>query len=135
MVMKKGIARATAAAIEAMKVNSPRSKAPLAMPAWASVSSATRTRLAGSPRPWKVGHDGVITIEESKTAETYSEVVEGMQFDRGYVTPYMVTDTEKMEANLDDALILITDKKISISRSCCPFWAGGPVRQEAADHR
>ena len=52
----------------------------------------------------KVGHDGVITIEESKTAETYSEVVEGMQFDRGYITPYMVTDTEKMEADLDDAL-------------------------------
>ena len=68
----------------------------------------------------KVGHDGVITIEESKTAETYSEVVEGMQFDRGYVTPYMVTDTEKMEANLDDALILITDKKISNIQELLP---------------
>jgi chaperonin GroEL len=62
----------------------------------------------------KVSADGVITIEESKTAETYSDVVEGMQFDRGYITPYMVTDTEKMEADLDDAYILITDKKISV---------------------
>ena len=62
----------------------------------------------------KVSADGVITIEESKTAETYSEVVEGMQFDRGYITPYMVTDTEKMEADLDDPYILITDKKISV---------------------
>ena len=61
----------------------------------------------------KVSADGVITVEESKTAETYSEVVEGMQFDRGYITPYMVTDTEKMEAVMDDAYILITDKKIS----------------------
>ena len=69
----------------------------------------------------KVGHDGVITIEESKTAETYSEVVEGMQFDRGYITPYMVTDTEKMEANLDDALILITDKKISNIQELLPL--------------
>ena len=68
-----------------------------------------------------VGKDGVITVEESKTAETYSEVVEGMQFDRGYVTPYMVTDTEKMEANLDDALILITDKKISNIQEILPL--------------
>ena len=62
----------------------------------------------------KVTADGVITIEESKTAETYSDVVEGMQFDRGYITPYMVTDTDKMEAVMDDAYILITDKKISV---------------------
>src|SRR5699024_8029663 len=66
-------------------------------------------------------HDGLITVEESKTAETYSEVVEGMQFDRGYITPYMVTDTEKMEANLDDALILITDKKISNIQELLPL--------------
>src|SRR5699024_2864240 len=65
-------------------------------------------------------HDGLITVEESKTAETYSEVVEGMQFDRGYITPYMVTDTEKMEAVLDDALILITDKKISNIQELLP---------------
>ena len=69
----------------------------------------------------KVSHDGVITVEESKTAETYSEVVEGMQFDRGYITPYMVTDTEKMEAVLDDALILITDKKISNIQELLPI--------------
>ena len=68
----------------------------------------------------KVSHDGVITVEESKTAETYSEVVEGMQFDRGYITPYMVTDTEKMEAVLDDALILITDKKVSNIQELLP---------------
>ncbi len=69
----------------------------------------------------KVSKDGVITIEESKTAETYSEVVEGMQFDRGYITPYMVTDTEKMEAVMDDAYILITDKKISSIQELLPL--------------
>ena len=69
----------------------------------------------------KVTADGVITIEESKTAETYSEVVEGMQFDRGYITPYMVTDTEKMEAVIDDAYILITDKKISVIQDLLPL--------------
>ena len=69
----------------------------------------------------KVSADGVITIEESKTAETYSEVVEGMQFDRGYITPYMVTDTEKMEAVIDDAYILITDKKISVISDILPI--------------
>jgi len=69
----------------------------------------------------KVSADGVITIEESKTAETYSEVVEGMQFDRGYITPYMVTDTEKMEAVIDDAYILITDKKISVISDILPL--------------
>ena len=69
----------------------------------------------------KVSSDGVITIEESKTAETYSEVVEGMMFDRGYITPYMVTDTEKMEAVIDDAYILITDKKISVISDILPL--------------
>ena len=69
----------------------------------------------------KVSADGVITVEESKTAETYSEVVEGMQFDRGYITPYMVTDTEKMEAVLDDPAILITDKKISSIQELLPL--------------
>ena len=69
----------------------------------------------------KVTSDGVITIEESKTAETYSEVVEGMQFDRGYITPYMVTDTDKMEAVIDDAYILITDKKISNIQEILPL--------------
>ena len=69
----------------------------------------------------KVTADGVITVEESKTAETYSEIVEGMQFDRGYITPYMVTDTDKMEAVLDDAYILITDKKISNIQEILPL--------------
>ena len=69
----------------------------------------------------KVGKDGVITIEESKTAETYSEVVEGMQFERGYITPYMATDSEKMEAVIDDALLLITDKKISNIQEILPL--------------
>ena len=69
----------------------------------------------------KVTSDGVITVEESKTAETYSEVVEGMQFDRGYISPYMVTDTEKMEAVIDDAYILITDKKISNIQDVLPL--------------
>ena len=69
----------------------------------------------------KVTSDGVITVEESKTAETYSEVVEGMQFDRGYITPYMVTDTEKMEAVIDDAYILITDKKITTIQDILPL--------------
>jgi chaperonin GroEL len=69
----------------------------------------------------KVGRDGVITVEESRTAETYSEVVEGMQFDRGYIAPYMVTDTDKMEAVLDDAAILITDKKISNIQEILPL--------------
>ena len=69
----------------------------------------------------KVTNDGVITVEESKTAETYSEVVEGMQFDRGYISPYMATDTDKMEAVLDDAYILITDKKISNIQDILPL--------------
>ena len=69
----------------------------------------------------KVGADGVITVEESKTAETYSEVVEGMQIDRGFLSPYMVTDTEKMEAVLDDPLILLTDKKISNIQEIIPL--------------
>ncbi len=70
---------------------------------------------------WKRYNNGVITVEESKTAETYSEVVEGMQFDRGYITPYMVTDTDKMEAVFDDAYLLITDKKISNIQEILPL--------------
>ena len=121
MVMKKGIAKATAAAIEAMKVNSQKVNGSADIARVGAVSSGDEAigQLIAEATE-KVGHDGVITIEESKTAETYSEVVEGMQFDRGYVTPYMVTDTEKMEANLDDALILITDKKISNIQELLP---------------
>ena len=83
----------------------------------------------------KVTSDGVITIEENKTtAETYNEIVEGMQFDRGYLTPYMVTDTDKMEAVLDNAAVLITDKKISVIQDLVPpAGAGHAERHEAAD--
>ena len=122
MVMKKGISKATTAAIEAMKANSQKVNGSDDIARVGAVSSgdeAIGTLIAEAME--KVGHDGVITIEESKTAETYSEVVEGMQFDRGYITPYMVTDTEKMEANLDDALILITDKKISNIQEMLPL--------------
>ena len=122
MVMKKGIAKATSAAIEAIKANSQKVNGSDDIARVGAVSSGDETigKLIAEAME-KVGHDGVITIEESKTAETYSEVVEGMQFDRGYITPYMVTDTEKMEANLDDALILITDKKISNIQEMLPL--------------
>ena len=122
MVMKKGISKATTAAIEAMKANSQKVNGSADIARVGAVSSGDENigKLIAEAME-KVGHDGVITIEESKTAETYSEVVEGMQFDRGYITPYMVTDTEKMEANLDDALILITDKKISAFQDMVPL--------------
>ena len=122
MVMKKGIAKATATAIEAIKGNSQKVNGTADIARVGTVSSGDENigKLIAEAME-KVGHDGVITIEESKTAETYSEVVEGMQFDRGYITPYMVTDTEKMEANLDDALILITDKKISNIQELLPL--------------
>ena len=121
MIMKKGIAKATTTAIEAIKANSQKVNGSADIARVGAVSSGDEAigKLIAEAME-KVGHDGVITIEESKTAETYSEVVEGMQFDRGYITPYMVTDTEKMEANLDDALILITDKKISNIQELLP---------------
>ena len=122
MVMKKGIAKATAAAIEAIKANSQKVNGSDDIARVGAVSSGDETigKLIAEAME-KVSHDGVITVEESKTAETYSEVVEGMQFDRGYITPYMVTDTEKMEAVLDDALILITDKKVSNIQELLPI--------------
>ncbi len=122
MVMKKGIAKATAAAIEEIKKNSKpvNGTADIARVGAISSSDEVIGKLIAEAME-KVSHDGVITVEESKTAETYSEVVEGMQFDRGYITPYMVTDTEKMEAVLDDALILITDKKISNIQEILPI--------------
>ena len=121
MVMKKGIAKATAAAIEAIKANSQPVSGTADIARVGAVSSGDEQigKLIAEAME-KVSNDGVITVEESKTAETYSEVVEGMQFDRGYITPYMVTDTEKMEAVLDDALILITDKKISNIQELLP---------------
>ena len=122
MVMKKGIAKAAAAAIEAMKANSQKVNGSDDIARVGTVSSGDETigKLIAEAME-KVGHDGVITIEESKTAETSSEVVEGMEFDRGYITPYMVTDTEKMVAELEDALILITDKKISNIQELLPI--------------
>ena len=122
IVMKKGIAKAVDAAVDAIHANSQKVNGSDDIARVGAVSSGDETigKLIAEAME-KVGHDGVITIEESKTAETYSEVVEGMQFDRGYITPYMVTDTEKMEANLDDALILITDKKISNIQELLPL--------------
>ncbi|MGM9607362.1 MAG: chaperonin GroEL [Oscillospiraceae bacterium] len=122
MVMKKGIAKATAAAIEAIKANSKKVNGTADIARVGAVSSGDEEigKLIAEAME-KVTADGVITVEESKTAETYSEVVEGMQFDRGYITPYMVTDTEKMEAVLDDAYILLTDKKISSIQDLLPL--------------
>ena len=108
--------------MEAIKANSKKVNGSADIARVGAVSSSDETvgKLIAEAME-KVSHDGVITVEESKTAETYSEVVEGMQFDRGYITPYMVTDTEKMEAVLDDALILITDKKISNIQELLPI--------------
>ncbi len=122
MVMKKGISKATAAAVESIKANSQPVSGSDDIARVGTISSGDESvgaLIADAME--KVSHDGVITVEESKTAETYSEVVEGMQFDRGYVTPYMVTDTEKMEAVLDDPAILITDKKISSIQELLPL--------------
>jgi len=122
MVMRKGIDKAVAAAVEAIKANSVPVSDSAAIARVGAVSSgdeAIGALIAEAME--KVGTEGVITIEESKTAETGLEVVEGMQFDRGYISPYMVTDTDKMEAVLDDALILITDKKISSIQEILPI--------------
>ena len=122
MIIKKGIAKAVDSAVEAIKANSKEVEGSADIQRVATVSSADEEvgKLIAEAMD-KVTADGVITIEESKTAETYSEVVEGMQFDRGYITPYMVTDTDKMEAVIDDALILITDKKISSIQEILPL--------------
>ncbi|HIX65137.1 MAG TPA: chaperonin GroEL, partial [Candidatus Anaerotruncus excrementipullorum] len=122
MAVKKGIAKAVDTAVAALEENSKKIKGSDDIARVGSVSSGDETigKLIAEAME-KVSADGVITIEESKTAETYSEVVEGMQFYRGYITPYMVTDTEKMEAVLDDAYILITDKKISGIQELLPL--------------
>ena len=122
MVMKKGIAKATKTAIEAIKANSKPVSGTEDIARVGAISSGDETigKLIAEAME-KVSHDGVITVEESKTAETYSEVVEGMQFDRGYITPYMVTDTEKMEAVLNEPLVLIHDKKISVIQDLLPI--------------
>ncbi|MBQ6756823.1 MAG: chaperonin GroEL [Oscillospiraceae bacterium] len=121
MVMRRGIQKAVAAAVEALKNNSQSVKGTEDIARVGAVSSGDEHigQLIAEAME-KVGQNGVITVEESKTAETYSEVVEGMQFDRGYITPYMVTDTDKMEAVYDDPYILITDKKISNIQEVLP---------------
>ena len=122
MILKKGLDKAVAAAVETVKSNSKAVDGSADIARVATISSADETigKLIAEAME-KVSKDGVITIEESKTAETYSEVVEGMQFDRGYVSPYMVTDTDKMEAVYDDAFLLITDKKISSIQEILPL--------------
>ena len=122
MVVKKGIEKAVATAVESIRADSKKvsGSADIERVATISAGDAAIGKLIAEAME-KVTNDGVITIEESKTAETYSEVVEGMQFDRGYITPYMVTDTEKMEAVIDDAYILITDKKISSIQEILPL--------------
>lgn len=122
MAIRNGIQDAVNVAVEALKKNSKKVSGPddIARVAAISASSEFIGKLISEAMA-KVTSDGVITVEESKTAETYSEVVEGMMFDRGYVTPYMVTDTEKMEAVIDDAYILITDKKVSNVQEILPL--------------
>ena len=122
MVVRKGIAKAVDAAVAEIKKNSQKVNGTDDIARVATISSGDEFigKLIAEAME-KVTADGVITVEESKTAETYSEVVEGMQFDRGYITPYMITDTEKMEAVIDDAYILITDKKISNIQEILPL--------------
>ncbi len=122
MVMRKGISAAVAAAVENIKQNAVRVSGSSDIAKVAAISSGNEDigKLIADAMD-KVSNDGVITVEESKTAETYSEIVEGMQFDRGYITPYMVTDSDKMEAVIDDAYILITDKKISNIQEILPL--------------
>ena len=122
MVMRKGISKATAAAVECVRKNSQPVSGSEDIARVGTVSSGDEGigQLIADAME-KVGRNGVITIEESRTAETYSEVVEGMQFDRGYLSPYMVTDTEKMEAVMDDALLLITDHTINNIQEILPI--------------
>ena len=122
MIVRKGIQKAVDAAVEKLLSTAKKVHGKEDIARVASVSAANEEigQLIAEAME-KVTADGVITVEESKTAETYSEIVEGMQFDRGYITPYMVTDTEKMEAVLDDPYILITDKKISNIQEILPL--------------
>ncbi len=122
MVIRKGMSKATEKAVECLKANSKKVNGTSDIARVGTVSAGDEvigTLIADAME--KVTSDGVITVEESKSAETYSEVVEGMQFDRGYISPYMVTDTDKMEAVIDDAFLLITDKKISNVQEILPL--------------
>ena len=122
MVIRKGLKKAVDAAVEALNANAKKvnGKEDIARVGTISAGDEVIGELIADAME-KVTADGVITIDESKSAETYSEVVEGMQFDRGYLSPYMVTDTDKMEAVIDDALILITDKKIATINDILPL--------------
>ena len=122
MVLKKGIALAVEEAVKSLTANAKAISGTEDIARVATISSGDEYigKLIAEAME-KVSTDGVITVEESKTAETYSEVVEGMMFDRGYIAPYMVTDTDKMVAEIDDALILITDKKISNTQEILPL--------------
>ena len=122
MVLKKGIGMAVEEAVKALTANAKAISGTEDIARVATISSGDEYigKLIAEAME-KVSTDGVITVEESKTAETYSEVVEGMMFDRGYIAPYMVTDTDKMVAEIDDALILITDKKISNTQEILPL--------------
>ena len=122
MIIKKGITKAVDEAVKSLVASSKKVNGSADIARVGTVSSGDEVigKLIADAME-KVTSDGVITVEESKTAETYCEVVEGMQFDRGYITPYMVTDTEKMEAVIDDAYILITDKKISNIQELLPL--------------
>lgn len=122
MILKKGIQGAVDAAVETIVANSKKVSGSEDIGRVAAISAADdKIGNLIAEAMEKVTADGVITVEESKTAETYSEVVEGMMFDRGYITPYMVTDTDKMTAVLDDCLILVTDKKISNIQEILPL--------------
>ena len=122
MVLRKGISKAVDTAVATLLANSKKvnGSADIARVGTISAGDEVIGKLIADAME-KVSSDGVITVEESKSAETYCEVVEGMQFDRGYLSPYMVTDTDKMEAVLDDALLLITDKKISNIQDILPL--------------
>ena len=122
VILKSGMKKATEAAVKEIEKNSKKINGSTDVERVATISAgdATIGRLISDAME-KVSADGVITVEESKTAETYSEVVEGMMFDRGYVSPYMVTNNDKMEAIADDAYILITDKKVSSIQELLPL--------------
>ncbi|PWM68301.1 MAG: molecular chaperone GroEL, partial [Clostridiales bacterium] len=122
MIVRKGIQKAVNKAVESLAGISKKVNGSSDIARVGAVSSADEVigKLIADAME-KVTSDGVITVEESKSADTYCEVVEGMQFDRGYISPYMVTDTDKMEAVIDDALLLITDKKISNIQDILPL--------------
>lgn len=136
MDLKRGMQKAVKAATDSFAANSKKMSGAddIARVATVSAGDAEVGQLIAEAMD-KVTSDGVITIEESKTADTYSEVVKGMQFDRGYITPYMVTDTERMEAVLDDAYVLITDKKIAVIQDLAAARTDCSVRQKACNRR